>query len=235
MYNFRLEKLDKVAPTITMFWFKPDKPLDYTAGQYIEVTLPHKKPDDRGQKRWFTLTSSPSENLLAITTRYAGAKSSSFKKTLFNLSPGATLKVTGPMGDFVLPKDTSRPLVFVAGGIGITPMRSMVKWLTDNKEHRNIQLIYAVRRSEDLIFRGLFKNYGIDITPILSEPTSNWDGETGRLTAKRIVGLVNGIENKLLYISGPEPMVDKLETDLKLSGLKADQLVLDSFPGYPLS
>ena len=115
--------------TIRTFYFKTESPLDYTAGQYIQLSLPHEHEDDRGAKRWFTLSSSPTDALISITTRFNKEHSSTFKETLFALTPGTEVNFTGPMGDFVLPKQIDKPLVFVAGGIGVTPFHSMMAWL----------------------------------------------------------------------------------------------------------
>src|SRR3989344_7668 len=140
---FTLVRIHQENYNVTTFWFKPERPLAYTAGQFIEMYLPHDNPDERGIKHWFTLSSSPTEELVSITTKLAGAKSSSFKKTLFALRPGVEIKIVEPMGDFVLPKDIGIPLIFVAGGMGITPFRSIIKWLSDRNEKRDITLLYA--------------------------------------------------------------------------------------------
>src|ERR1700722_16878985 len=133
------------ADNIKTFYFRPEKPVHYTAGQFIELTIPHKNPDKRGIKHWFTLSSPPTDELLSITTKFAGDQSSSFKKALFKLKPGTELRMADPMGDFVLPKLIQTPLIFVAGGIGITPFHSMLSWLAATGEVRPIKLLYAVR------------------------------------------------------------------------------------------
>src|SRR4051812_27426879 len=92
------------AANIRTFFFKPESAVQYTAGQYIELTVPHDNPDERGTKHWFTLSSSPTDEFLTITTKFAGDKSSTFKKSLFGLEPGTKLHMSEPMGDFVLPK-----------------------------------------------------------------------------------------------------------------------------------
>ena len=95
----RFHHSDKVNETVTTFWFEPEQRMHYTAGQFTELTLPHDQPDERGIKRWFTLSSSPTQELVSITTRYAGDdKSSSFKKTLFALEPGAEVSMAEAMG-----------------------------------------------------------------------------------------------------------------------------------------
>ncbi len=192
------------------------------------MTLPHNNSDNRGQKHWFTLSSSPTENLLAITTKQAPDRSSTFKQVLFSLQAGASINISEPMGDFVLPKDSNIPLVFVAGGIGITPVRSMIKWLSDTKEHRQIRIIYGARSADDLAFLELFENYGAKTDIILT-------GGAGQLTAENVMKLGHVTDNTLVYVSGPEPMVESLETDLKAANVSSEKLVLDFFPGYPIT
>src|SRR5690348_14324223 len=146
--NVVFDHSEPTAANIRTFWFKPERPVQYTAGQFTELYLPHDNADNRGQRRWFTVSSSPTDAMLSITTKYAGDQSSTFKKTLFSLKDGTPLKLADPMGDFVLPKDKTIPLVFVAGGIGVTPMHSMIKYLNDTHEKRTIHLIYAVTRQD---------------------------------------------------------------------------------------
>jgi glycine betaine catabolism B len=219
------------APNIKTFFFRPESPVRYTAGQFIELFLPHDNPDERGIKHWFTLSSSPSQELLSITTKLA-EKSSSFKRTLQALKPGDEVRMVEPMGDFVLPKDVTRPLVFVAGGIGITPMHSMIQWLHDNNEQRDITLIYAASTEDQLVFRDLFSSYKLKFIPILSQPSTDWTGETGKLDAARILRLIPKTSNSLIYLSGPEPMVETFVDDLEKAGIDKRRLVTDYFPGY---
>ena len=218
---------------IRTFYFRPEKPVRYTAGQFIELTLPNKHPDGRGIKRWFTLSSSPTEELLSITTKFTPEKSSTFKQDLFSLKPGVLLNMADPMGDFVLPKDKTRPLVFIAGGMGITPMHSMIKWLDDNQEHRTIHLIYGASEPSQLIFRKLFAKYGLPVTLNVSQPVRGWRGGTGKLDAQKIFAMEPNIDNKLYFMSGPEPMIETMYKDFKARGVKESQLVTDYFPGYP--
>lgn len=222
-----------IARNTRTFWFKASPKPSYIAGQFIEMTLPHDHPDSRGQKHWFTLSSSPTEPLLSITTKHDPNRSSTFKRELFSLKPHTPVTISEPMGDFVLPIDQSIPLVFIAGGIGITPARSMTKWLIDNHERRDIHIIYNLRGLADVAFRDLFESYQVRLDIILSEQTTGWSGRTGQLSAEVIMQLIAPDNHSLLYISGPEPMVEKLEAELKNVGIPAERLVLDFFPGYP--
>jgi ferredoxin-NADP reductase len=228
-----LVKTHQEAANITTFFFKPEKPLYYTAGQFIELTLPHDDPDERGIKRWFTLSSSPSEEYLSITTKFVtNGSGSSFKKALRTLDPGDTLNMSDPMGDFVLPKYIQTPLIFVAGGIGITPFHSMLSWLADTNEERDIKLLYGVNSEEDIVFQQTFERAKQHATIIVNEPSAAWGGERGIITAEKILGLEQPRDDTLIYVSGPEPMVQGLERDLKAAGIPGRQLVLDFFENY---
>ncbi len=220
------------AANITTYYFKPERPVRHTAGQFTELRLPHENRDKRGEKRWFTISASPTEELLSITTKFAAENGSSFKQVLKNLQPGTPLNLADPMGDFVLPKDLNIPLVFVAGGIGLTPFRSMVKWLTDTGESRDIKMLYALKNSDEIIFRDLFSKYGVDQQIIVSTPRDDWKGLSGKLDSDRILEFIGDAGNSLIYISGPEPLVETFDKDLKSSGINKKQIVTDFFPGY---
>jgi ferredoxin-NADP reductase len=220
------------AANIRTFYFKPEQPVHYTAGQYTELTVPHLHPDKRGSKRWFTLSSSPTDELLSITTKFAAEKGSSFKRALRKLQPGTELHMATPMGDFVLPKLIQTPLVFVAGGIGITPFHSILTWLAATHESRPIKLLYGVRSEDEIIFQDTFDKAGQHATIIVSQPEPAWGGERGQLNAELILGLEQPADDTLVYVSGPEPMVQALAKDLHRAGLAKHQIVSDEFPNY---
>lgn len=227
-----LDHVDDVAQNIKTFWFKPERQIHHIAGQFIELRIPHEDKDKRGDKRWFTLSSSPTEELVSITTKFTPEGGSSFKQALLNLDSKSSVTMTDPMGDFVLPKDESTELVFVAGGIGVTPIRSMIKSLQDISQKRPITLIYAANKTKELAFTDLFKSAAIRFIPVIGQPTAGWHGETGRLDAKRIFALAGGHENKYIFLSGPEPLVESVAKDLKQLGVNKQSLVVDYFPGY---
>lgn len=225
-----LARIEQITPHIRTFWFKPERRVRYIAGQFTELHLPHEPADERGIRRWFTLSSSPSEDLIAITTRFDDIRTSTFKRELAALKPGEQLDLADPMGDFVLPKDPDIPLVFAATGLGITPVRSMIKWLHDVDEQRNIQLLYAATSPEELAFKPLFRNYNLRFTPIIKHPPAGFAGETGSLTAERIARSASS--DALIYISGPEILIEKLFKELPALGVASERLVTDYFPGY---
>jgi glycine betaine catabolism B len=220
------------AANIRTFFFRPEKPVHYTSGQFAEWTLRHPDYDDRGVKRWFTISSSPIDELVSLTTKFNNERSSSFKAALFKLEPGDEVLMSDPMGDFVLPKLIQTPMVFVAGGIGITPFHSMLEWLAATNEERPIKFLYGVHTEDDIIFQDTFEKAGVAPSIVVSEPEDSWGGERGRLSSELVLGLGQPTEDTLIYLSGPEPMVEKLAIDLKRAGLKPRQVVVDAFPNY---
>lgn len=221
------------AEHIRTFRFKPEAGYHYTAGQFAEWKLPHDESDERGIKRWFTLSSSPKDGYISLTTRFASQNGSSFKKALREMIIGDYIEVSQPMGDFVLPKLLQTPLIFVAGGIGITPFHSILTWLAQTGEDRPIKMLYAVNNEDDIIFEETFKKAAQHVTVAVNQPTASWGGERGLLTADMILGVEKPDENTLIYVSGPETMVENLEKNLHAKGIKSKQLVLDFFPNYP--
>lgn len=223
---------EAVAQNITTFWFRAEQKPDYAAGQYIELYLPHANADSRGQKRWFTLSSSPSETLLAVTTKTAKSGSSSFKNNLLGLRPGDTAVISQPMGDFVLPKDSALPLLFLAAGVGITPVRSIVKWLSDQHQQRDLHVVYGLRDVSELAYKDLITGYTTNFNTIISSEAIAQNQRPGRIDAKLLKKLVPDYISRLVYISGPERFVETLSKDLRMAGIPGGQLVLDFYHGY---
>ena len=153
----KLKLVDKkleATDTYSFYW-EPEKPVNYLPGQYFYFTLPKMgKPDYRGQTRDFTLSSSPTEgNLLRFTTRIRDE--SEFKQTLIRLKIGSFIEAEGPNGTFIVDeKETSRlpagRQVFIAGGIGITPFRSIIRYQIDKNLSAKIILLYS-NTTPDLI------------------------------------------------------------------------------------
>lgn len=220
-----------------LHFVKPNN-FDYMPGQFIEAVLPQQHPDDRGEKRWFTLSSSPTEKTIDITTRKM-PQHSSFKDVLFGLKKGDELSIKGPEGNFLLPKNVSAKIVWIAGGIGITPFRSQLKYLLDTKSYnRDITLFYGLRSKADNICQTLlidaqqkFTNYKL-VEVISEDPPKYWSGETGYIGAdmlKKYLDVDLPIE---YFVSGPEPMVDAFKEKLTNLNIQSDRIHQDWFPGY---
>lgn len=219
-----------------IFAFKPEDKFDFQPGQFLRWNLPHSDADERGVKRFFTISSSPTEGEVWIATRINAEKSSTFKKALLKLNPGDVLFAEGPKGDFVLPQPLV-PMVFIAGGIGITPFRSMLKYLWDSKKTIDITLLYSNRTAEDIPFKSLIDAFDAgSVLKVVYTITDNippdWQGETGFIDAEMIKRYVPDYDKRLIYISGPEPMVQSFETMFAGMGLTGENIRTDYFPGY---
>ena len=219
--------------TVATFFFAPEQQLSYTAGQFVEVTIPHDNADNRGTKRWFTLSSSPTDDKISITTKFATENGSTFKQALRSLVSGDVITISDPMGDFVLPKLVQTPLVFIAGGIGVTPFLSIFQWLKATNEERPIKFLLAVANEDEIGFQDIFESAKQHATIVVSQPSPAWGGERGHLSAEMILGLEQPTDDTFVYISGPESLVENLTHDLIKAGLNKHQVVGDYFPNYP--
>lgn len=227
-----LEHVEWLTDRIAAFYFKPEVVMSFEPGQYIEVTVPHKPVDNRGATRWMSILTTPSEKLIGITTEFP-ARPSSYKRALRAMRPGEVVELGSILGDFILPKSTEIPLAFVVGGIGVVPVRSMVAHLQEKREHREVRLLYSASSPEELIYHEVFSSYPMEYTPIISRPNASWHGKTGRLTCDTIIDWVGADSNDtLIYLSGPQSLIEPLYNDLLRAGLPRYRLVLDYFPGY---
>lgn len=219
-----LEKRSEAGDALTLV-FQPAHPVTWQAGQYLQYTLPHDDVDDRGVKRWFTISSAPYEGTICITTRFF-AKPSSFKHHLHELAVGDEIAAGEPEGDFTL-AGPSADYVWIAGGIGITPFHAMLKQAAHDGQKLHVDLLYGNRDAASTIFDTELKawasaNPGLKIHNIL---------EPERITAETIKAIPN-YQNKTIYVSGPEAMVEAFEKVLADLGIPKDQQHYDYFPGY---
>lgn len=208
----------------------------FRPGQYMEWLLPHAHVDSRGNRRYFTLSSSPTENELRIGVRQYD-QSSSFKKYLHDMPIGTPIIAAQLAGDFVLPKDTTKKLVFIAGGIGITPFRSMIQYLLDTGEKRNITLLYVNKDKEDVAYQDVFDRahakLGVKTIYLFSNPKEVPEGSfrRGRITDELLKEVVPDYQESTFYISGPDAMVSDIKSHLKTISVRSRQIKTDYFPG----
>lgn len=230
-----LEKI-KVSPDTYVFVFEKIPKFSFVPGQYMEWTLPHNQVDSRGNRRYFSICSAPHENLMMAVKFYTPP--SSYKRALLDVKQGTEIVAASLAGDFVLPKDKSKKLVFIAGGVGIAPFRSILEDIIEKKEKVDIIVIFANKRVEDIIFKNTLKQayeFGVKTHYVLTDkeavPT-DWDGLVGHLSEESIKQMVPDYKNRLFYVSGPQLMVQNFEKILLTTGVSKKNLKLDFFPGY---
>ncbi len=204
--------------------FKPDTRFAFNPGQYLEWTLPHYKIDSRGNRRYFTIASSPTEDTVKLGIRFSDTKSSSFKQKLLQLNAGDKIYAGQLTGDFTLPKNSNEKLAFIAGGIGITPFKSMLQYLMDKNEKRDIVLLYANKTQEEVAY-----------TEFLNEAQNKIGLKTIHVIAKfidepMIRQDVSDFKDRIFYLSGPPAMVENYKKLLSKLGVK--RIKTDFFPGY---
>jgi glycine betaine catabolism B len=222
------------AENATSFLFAPERPISYQAGQYLRYTLQHPDADSRGVVRSFTIASFPAEPTLRITTRLS-TPPSTFKLALMGLEPGAVLEASGPYGRFVH-TETDRPAVFIAGGIGITPFRSILGDLASRKVRAPITLLYA-NRTSDIPFRAfcdaLVSGWPeLRIVYTVTQPKEDWQGATGRIDGAVIKRCVPNLAEQQFFVSGPTGFVEAMRTTLAEIGVDASRVKHEAFPGY---
>lgn len=224
----------QLSDTTEEYTFTVKQPVNYIPGQYMEITIPHAHKDGRGLRRIFSIVGAPDE----LTIRF-GIKMydrpSSFKKALHNLKLGKIVTATGVGGDFILPKQTTSPLLFIAGGIGITPFISHLLYLKKQNSTTDIALIYFVSSVNELAYADTIIASGISVIVVTSDentlPDLGWVHHNAkRITAHDITKYVPNIAARSVYISGPPQMVDDMKHVTKK--LRAKNITCDYFTGY---
>jgi glycine betaine catabolism B len=219
---------------VESFQFEPERPFTFQAGQYLRYTLHHREPDTRGVSRFFTIASAPAEGFVMLTTRLS-TPGSSFKQALSRLGAGAVVEAAGPSGQFVY-AGREMPAVFVAGGIGITPFRSILVDLASRALEPDITLLYA-NSTPDIPFRRLFDDLAtrqprLKIAYTISQPGPDWRGPVGRIDERFIKEHAPLARDPLFYVAGPKAMVAATVETLRAIGVAADRIKRDFFPGY---
>ncbi|MBI4201727.1 MAG: FAD-dependent oxidoreductase [Chloroflexi bacterium] len=215
---------------------RPQQRFAFAPGQFMEWTVPHAHPDGRGQRRYFTITSSPTEGDVSIAMRVPWG-ASSFKRALAALPEGSPVTATRLAGDFVLPKDLTRPLVFIGGGVGVAPFRSMAQHIVDKGIRCDIVLLYSCRKVEDVLFADTFAKagcLGLRSVYLLTDreaAPAGWKGRAGRVTAEVIKEEAPDFKDRLFFLSGSQAMVQNMERVVRSLGVPRSRVRRDYFDG----
>ena len=226
----------QISRDVYEFIFEPENSFSFKAGQYMEWTLPHKDPDSRSIRRYFTISSSPTEPTMRLGVKFY-SPASSFKKALLSLQPGASVVASQLAGDFTLPRNVDTPLVFIAGGIGITPFRSHLRYLLDKNEKRPITVLYSNKTPADAAYWQLLEEARAKLGVKTVYAFTDKDAPLRALDVRSIDGRVIRQQvpeylRSVFYISGPQGMVDSFKELLLALGVKRRRIKTDYFPGF---
>lgn len=234
------DKKDEASGTKS-FFFEPEEKIDWLPGQYFYITLPKLTHEDpRGNTRHVTNSASPTEgNLVRITTRVR--KESGFKQSLDELPVGSEIEGKGPNGIFTIDEKTTGSHIFLAGGIGITPFRSIIKYALDKNLGINMNLVYSNSLPEEIALRkeleGWTSNQNFKLYMTISKPEESkekWDGLTGRIDENLINKLFTkeDIQKSTFWVSGPPAFVDAMEEMLGKMRIPVENIRTEKFTGY---
>ncbi len=211
--------------------------LEYRPGQILHYELDSLAiPDERGNRRHFTISSSPTEEgIVMFTTRMRG---SGFKETLRQAPTGYELTCESPEGEFIMQEgETRQRHVFIAAGIGITPYRSILRYAVDMNEPLEVFMLYFNRSSADIVFRRELEDIAnqmptFSLVNVLTEPDKGWKGEQGKLGDEILRRLLPDPEELSFWVSGPPGMVSSCRQLLEQIGVKDQSIRTDRFMGY---
>jgi ferredoxin-NADP reductase len=230
------EKQEVAKETLLVTFDLHGAEVEFVPGQYFFVNLPDVgHQDERGLRRHITVVTSPNEKgVLGLATRL---RDSAFKQTLRELPVGAEVDVEPPKGKFVLPDDTSRPLVFVAGGIGITVFRSMLRFIREEGLSYRVTLIYSCRDRESAAFLDELQelerelpNFRLVLT---MTDDDGWEGETRRIDAEFFKSyLGENLNDYTFMVAGPPGMVEGVQSALAEAGVEEENAIASRFSGY---
>jgi len=233
--NDRIE----VAEGTMAFAFERPPAWDFIAGQFVVVVLPNPPYDDaEGNRRVFSIASPPHDRTqLQIVTRMTGT---AMKRSLAEVPLGTLVELAGPSGEFVLPSEAAHPVVFIAGGIGITPFRSMVQDVIHRRLPHQITLIYSNRTPEGTAFHPEFSSLALAHPQIRYVPTMTqaekssrpWNGERRRLTPEFLSTHVADIPAALFFLAGPPGLVAAATKAVLAAGVDPTRVRAEEFAGY---
>ncbi len=236
--KIKLKSHQEIASGTMAFHFEKPEGFAYRAGQFADLTLVNpSETDAEGNTRGFSLASAPYEGDLMVATRM---RDTAFKRVLKTMEIGSELSLDAPYGSFTLHDDASIPAVFLSGGIGVTPVRSIVLQAAHDKLPHKIFLFDSNRRPEyaaflDEMMEAQKENPNFTFVGTMTEMEKSgeeWSGETGFITKTMLVKSVADLSLPIFYLSGPQAMVAAMRKALDEAGVKDDKIRTEEFTGY---
>lgn len=236
-YRVKLLRVLTEGADIRSFYFERPADFEYQPGQAVFV-MPV-EGDPYNVSREMSLASAPGEDFLLLTMRTASG--SLFKKAMLALSPGAEITIEGAYGEFTLPAETGAPLVFIAGGIGITPFRAMLAHAAAENLQHDFRLFYSVKSPEEIAYKNewpiFLQTLGdrFKFFPAISRKENvpeNWSGESGRIDIPMLTRNLAGFDGKIFYVCGTPAMARETSEALYADGVEKENVRMESFSGY---
>lgn len=239
IFTTQLTGSEQLAEATMAFHLERPAGFDYLPGQALDLRLVEKVEGMPLQdvSHTLSLVSAPHEQRLTLATRM---RDSRYKNALAALPIGAPLYLDGPFGSALVPEETGRPLVLIAGGIGITPFISILRDAAYHGRQRPIRLLYSNRRPEEAAFLAELQALERDCPAFslvasmtrMASSAQTWNGPTGYLDAQRIDEYCRDLPAPLYYLSGPPALVEALYDMLDDAGIGEEDIRSESFAGY---
>jgi ferredoxin-NADP reductase len=237
-FRSQLVGREEVAEGTMAFRFARPAGFEFKAGQSMNVGLVDPpETDGKGNRRTFSIVSAPFEGELAFATRM---RDTAFKRVLKGMPAGKEVELRGPAGQFTLPPGEAAPAAFLAGGIGITPVVSMLRQAAKERLSRKLILFYSNRRPEDAAFLDELielqrrnPNYKfVGTMTEMQKSARSWKGETAFIDQAMLERHLDDLAGAIYYTAGPPAMVEAMQKMLEGAGVKSENIRSDEFYGY---
>lgn len=237
-FTSKLKKKETLAEGTMGFYFAKPAGFQFKPGQYMDITLMDPpQTDAEGNIRSLSIASASEDEYLLFATRM---RDTAFKRFLRTAAADTEVKMEGPMGSFTLHNNSAKPAVFLAGGIGITPFSSMIRYAAKARLPHHLCLFYSNRRPEDAAFMDVLRqlekeNANFKFVPTMSEMSKSaqtWNGETGFINQEMLGRHLAGLQGPIYYIAGPPVMVTAMRQMLTGAGVDEDDIRTEEFAGY---
>jgi ferredoxin-NADP reductase len=237
-YKIKLKSKEDIASGTMAFHFEKPKDFVYKAGQFADYTLINpSQTDAEGNTRGFTIACAPYQDDIMFTTRM---RDTAFKREMKAMPIGTEVTFDAPYGSFTLHNNTSIPAVFLTGGIGITPVRSILLQATHDGAPHQIFVFYSNKTPTDAAFLNELsalkeKNTNLTFVPSMTEMEGSdqeWNGERGFFTKEMLQKYIVDLQKPIYYLSGPKVMVSAVRKTINEAGVDDDNIRTEEFSGY---